>query len=57
MNSDFNNLFTMLTLMQRDMLESLQACVVKDPQRKDIIKEYIEIVHEKICDIITDYWD
>lgn len=39
------------------MLESLQACVVKDPQRKDIMKEYIDIVHERICDLVTNYWD
>ncbi|CAD8107610.1 unnamed protein product [Paramecium sonneborni] len=46
-----------LSELRQDMLESMQACIVKDPQRKDIIKEYTDIYHEKICDRITVFWD
>jgi hypothetical protein len=39
------------------MLDTMNGCVVKDPQRKDLIKEYIDHVHEKICEMITEFWD
>ena len=35
----------------------MNGCVVKDPQRVDLIKEYIDYLHEKICEIITTFWN
>ncbi|CAD8118152.1 unnamed protein product [Paramecium sonneborni] len=54
---NLNTLIQQLTDLRQDMLESMQASIVKDPQRKDIIKEYTDIYHEKICDRITNFWD
>ncbi|CAD8111062.1 unnamed protein product [Paramecium primaurelia] len=54
---DLNTLIKQLTDLRQDMLESMQASIVKDPQRKDIVKEYTDIYHEKICNRITKFWD
>ncbi|CAK57824.1 unnamed protein product (macronuclear) [Paramecium tetraurelia] len=54
---DLNKLISQLTDLRQDMLESMQASIVKDPQRKDIVKEYTDIYHEKICERITKFWD
>lgn len=35
----------------------MNACMAKEPKRTDIIKEYIEYFHEKICKDLTDFWD
>jgi len=35
----------------------MNACLVKDPQRKDIISEYTSYYHEKICRELQNYWD
>ncbi|CAD8108104.1 unnamed protein product [Paramecium sonneborni] len=56
-DQDLTILVKQLSELRQDMLESMQACIVKDPQRKDIIKEYTDIYHEKICDRITLFWD
>jgi hypothetical protein len=39
------------------MLQVLNCCLVKDPKRVDVIREYIDYLHEKICDILTNFWD
>lgn len=56
-DSTFDNLMKFLTPLSRDMLETMNGCVVKEPQRKDLIKEYIDFLHEKICEIITKFWN
>ncbi|CAD8207552.1 unnamed protein product [Paramecium octaurelia] len=56
-DADLNKLINQLTNLRQDMLESMQASIVKDPQRKDIVKEYTDIYHEKICGRITKFWD
>lgn len=35
----------------------MNACLAKDPKRTDIIKEYIDYYHEKICFELTSFWD
>lgn len=35
----------------------MNACLAKEPKRMDIIKEYIEYYHEKICSELTLFWD
>jgi len=35
----------------------MNACLAKDPKRTDIIKEYIDYFHEKICQELTLFWD
>ncbi|CAD8175519.1 unnamed protein product [Paramecium pentaurelia] len=56
-DQDITILVKQLSELRQDMLESMQACIVKDPQRKDIIKEYTDIYHEKICERISAFWD
>ena len=55
--SNFDNLVKFLTPVMKDMLETMNGCIVKEPQRKDIIKEYIDFLHDRICEIITEFWD
>jgi len=35
----------------------MEACLFKDPVRSDIIKEYTDYLHEKICEAIKTFWD
>ena len=35
----------------------MEACLYKDPVRNDIIKEYSDYLHEKICEDIKTFWD
>lgn len=35
----------------------MNACLAKEPKRTDIIKEYIDYYHEKICFELTSFWD
>lgn len=35
----------------------MNACLVKEPKRTDIIKEYIDYYHERICVYLTQFWD
>ena len=56
-NEDHGLLIKYLDSLSDDLLQSLNCCLVKDPKRIDLIKEYIDYLHEKICDIITLYWD
>lgn len=35
----------------------MTACLAKDPKRTDIIKEYINQLHEIICNRLTKFWD
>ena len=46
-----------LTAIYSDILKTMSACLVKDPARKDIIWEYTEFYHERICQMITAFWD
>ena len=39
------------------MHKILNACLAKEPKRTDIIKEYIDYYHEKVCDELTKFWD
>jgi hypothetical protein len=39
------------------MKNVFDACIVKDPPRKDIIWEYTEYLHERICEILKKFWD
>ena len=52
-----DNLLKFIPLVTKGMLDIFNGCIVKDPYRKDIIKEYIDYLHERICDIITLFWD
>lgn len=35
----------------------MMACLAKEPKRTDIIKEYIDYYHERICLELTLFWD
>lgn len=35
----------------------MEACLFKEPVRNDIIKEYTDYLHEKICEDLKNYWD
>ncbi|CAD8194073.1 unnamed protein product [Paramecium octaurelia] len=54
---NLQDLLCCLMLISQDMIKSIEACLVKDPQRQDIIQEYIEIHHEKICQNVSEYWN
>ncbi|CAK91004.1 unnamed protein product (macronuclear) [Paramecium tetraurelia] len=54
---NLQDLLCCLMIISQDMIKSIEACLVKDPQRQDIIQEYIEIHHEKICLNISEYWN
>lgn len=56
-DSNFDDLLNFLTPLSKDMLQTMNGCVVKDPQRVDLITEYIDYLHEKICEIIATFWD
>ena len=56
-DDSFENLMKFLPPLTEDMVNTLNACIVKDPQRTDIIREYIDFLHERICDIIREFWD
>ena len=56
-NDSLENLLKFLTPLAKDMLDTFNSCIVKDPQRKDLIKEYIDFLHERICELITIFWD
>ncbi|CAD8127401.1 unnamed protein product [Paramecium sonneborni] len=50
------DLLCCLMLIGQDMIKSIECCIVKDPQRQDIIQEYIDVYHEKICYNISEFW-
>lgn len=54
---NLENLMNFLNPLYNDMIGIMRACIVKDPPRRDIIWEYTEYLHEKICDMITRFWD
>lgn len=35
----------------------MEACLYKEPVRSDIIKEYIDYLHEKNCELVKKCWD
>jgi hypothetical protein len=39
------------------MKNVFDACIVKDPARKDIIWEYTEYLHERVCELIKSFWN
>jgi hypothetical protein len=51
------SLIKFLDPLSADLLTTLNCCLVKDPKRIDLVREYIDYLHEKICDIITAFWD
>ncbi|CAD8202780.1 unnamed protein product [Paramecium pentaurelia] len=54
---NLQDLLCYLKLISQDMIKSIEGCLVKDPQRQDIIQEYIEIHHEKVCQNISEFWN
>jgi hypothetical protein len=56
-DSNFDDLLKFLGIVSKDMLETMTSCIAKEPSRKDIIREYIDYQHERICDIIREFWD
>ncbi len=43
--------------LSEDMLNTMKACLSKDPKRWDIVKEYGDYFHERIIDFVRDFWD
>lgn len=54
---EFPLLLKYLDFVSQDLLVTMNCCLVKDPKRVDIVREYIDYLHEKICDMITSFWD
>lgn len=54
---DYVSLNKFLDPLSNDLLLTLNCCLVKEPKRVDIVREYIDYLHEKICDIVTIFWD
>lgn len=53
----FEDLIRMFDALKSELLEVLEACIAKSPTRQDVINEYLEFFHEKICKELKIYWD
>lgn len=54
--NDLEEVLALLDALSKDLIAAIDACYAYEPPRDDIVKVYMPIYHDKICEILTKYY-
>lgn len=54
--NDLEEVLALLDALSKDLIAAIDACYAYEPPRDDIVKMYMPIYHDRICETLTKYY-